>query len=187
MNKKTSHLFSGLAIGTLLAIAPLSYSACDSTIPLTTPREHFTNNRDGTVTDNTTGLMWTYCLYQQYGYDCAGDGNGWTGDWDTALSEVVNANYGYFGYSDWRIPNVKELASIMEASCDAPALNPGVFLAFSSGIAPTWTSSADVHNAQNAWVVDFTLGGEALSVDRTATSAHLRLVRDANNKNVSIP
>ena len=60
----------------------------------------FTDNGDGTITDNATGLMW-----QQ-----ADDGT--TRDWENALSYAEGLSLG--GYDDWRLPNAKELHSILD-------------------------------------------------------------------------
>lgn len=60
----------------------------------------FTDNEDGTITDIATGLMW-----QQ-----ADDGN--TRDWENALSYAEDLNLA--GYNDWRLPNAKELQSIVD-------------------------------------------------------------------------
>jgi hypothetical protein len=60
----------------------------------------FTDNGDGTVSDNATGLMW-----QQND-----DGN--TRDWEDALSYSENLTLGE--HSDWRLPNAKELQSIVD-------------------------------------------------------------------------
>lgn len=62
----------------------------------------FVDNGDGTVTDYATGLMW-----QQ-----ADDGQ--TRDWIDALSYAENLELA--GYDDWRLPNVKELQSIVDYS-----------------------------------------------------------------------
>ncbi len=82
----------------------------------------FVDNGDGTITDAATGLMWLQ----------ADSGEGM--DWETALAyaqEMNEANY--LGYSDWRLPNVKELQSIadydyapdaQDAAYDGPALDP---------------------------------------------------------------
>ncbi len=82
----------------------------------------FVDNGDGTITDNATALTWMQ----------ADSGEGM--DWETALAyaqEMNEANY--LGYSDWRLPNVKELQSIVDydyapdaqdAAYDGPALNP---------------------------------------------------------------
>ena len=58
------------------------------------------DNNDGTVTDQETGLMW-----QQ-------EDNGTGVDWDTALASCESADTG--GHTDWRLPNAKELHSIVD-------------------------------------------------------------------------
>ena len=62
----------------------------------------FTGNGDGTITDNATGLMW-----QQ-----ADDGI--SRDWQTALTYAENMQLA--GYDDWRLPDAKELQSIVDYS-----------------------------------------------------------------------
>lgn len=60
----------------------------------------FIDNGDGTVTDYATGLMW-----QQ-------DDSGSTHNWETALSYAESLDLA--GYQDWRLPNAKELQSIVD-------------------------------------------------------------------------
>jgi uncharacterized repeat protein (TIGR01451 family) len=63
----------------------------------------FVDNGDGTVTDRATGLMWTQ------------DDNGAGVNWGDALAYVDAKNAeSYRGYSDWRLPNAKELQSIVD-------------------------------------------------------------------------
>lgn len=62
----------------------------------------FVDNGDETITDNATGLMWMK----------NDDGNGMT--WVEALSYAEN--YEFAGYSDWRLPDVKELQSLIDYS-----------------------------------------------------------------------
>lgn len=65
----------------------------------------FTDNGDGTITDNATGLMWSQ----------ADSGTGM--NWEDALAWVQQKNdQNYLGYSDWRLPNAKELQSIVDYS-----------------------------------------------------------------------
>lgn len=71
------------------------------------------DNGDGTITDNATGLMWSQ--------DDRGDGVS-TGPrsgmiWADALSWVEQKNdENYLGYNDWRLPNAKEMQSIVDYS-----------------------------------------------------------------------
>ena len=65
----------------------------------------FSDNGDGTITDSATGLMW------------AQDDSGAGLDWEDALAWVETQNAAnYLGYSDWRLPNAKELQSILDYS-----------------------------------------------------------------------
>lgn len=67
----------------------------------------FVDNGDGTITDNATGLMWTQ----------DDDGEGMI--WEDALSYAEN--FEFAGHNDWRLPNVKELQSILDYT-RAPAV-----------------------------------------------------------------
>ena len=65
----------------------------------------FADNSDGTVTDAATALMWTQ------------DDSGTGMDWEHALAWAQQKNAeSYLGYNDWRLPNVKELQSIVDYS-----------------------------------------------------------------------
>lgn len=102
----------------------------NTAIPFSTPTSDFTLNPDGTATHHKTGLIWDRCLYGQSGEDCAA-GKGEPGvllAWGQALVtiKIQNGN-SYKGHSDWRMPNVKELQSIIEYRCWGPAFNTTVF------------------------------------------------------------
>ncbi len=58
----------------------------------------YTDHQDGTVTDNVTGLMWQQTMDEKMTYE-------------EALTYAANSTLG--GYSDWRIPNIKELFSLI--------------------------------------------------------------------------
>ncbi|MEJ2103626.1 MAG: DUF1566 domain-containing protein [Ignavibacteriaceae bacterium] len=65
----------------------------------------FVDNGDGTITDNSTGLLWSK-------YD-----NGTGLNWEEALDWAYQKNQeNYLGYNDWRLPNAKELQSIVDYS-----------------------------------------------------------------------
>lgn len=66
-------------------------------------RNNFSDNGDGTLTDVATGLMWSQ--------DDSGSGL----NWEEALAWVDAKNAeNYRGYSDWRLPDIKELQSIVD-------------------------------------------------------------------------
>lgn len=79
-------------------------------------------NGDGTITDNATGLMWTQ----------ADNGEGL--DWEHALAYAENSEFA--GYTDWRLPNVKELQGIVDynyspSATDASKVGPAIDPLFS--------------------------------------------------------
>jgi outer membrane protein assembly factor BamB len=81
-------------------------------------KNDFRDNGDGTVTDRATGLMWSK----------RDSGKGM--NWEAALAwaQARNAER-YLGYNDWRLPNAKELQSIVDctrapAVTQSPAIDP---------------------------------------------------------------
>lgn len=85
----------------------------------------FQNNNDGTISDLATGLMW-----QQ-------DDNGSGMDWEHALAYAQTQNSAnYLGHSDWRLPNAKELQSLVDYTrspyaTDAANVGPAINSLFS--------------------------------------------------------
>ncbi len=70
----------------------------------------YADNSDGTITDNATGLMWSQADN--------GEGILWVG----ALAYAEDSELA--GYDDWRLPNVKELQSIVDYSYSPAATDP---------------------------------------------------------------
>jgi hypothetical protein len=86
----------------------------------------FVDNGDETITDEATSLMWTQ---NDSGYYEAGTESDGTLNWEEALAWVQEMNEAEFlGYSDWRLPNIKELQSIVDytkspITTDSPAID----------------------------------------------------------------
>lgn len=143
-----------------------------NTIP-SMPGADFVDNGNGTVTHLRTGLMWKRCAEGLTGASCAGfDGQGFT--WVQALEA---ARLPFAGFSDWRVPNVKELRSIVETCGHHMAVNRDLFpnTPFMAGGPVFWTSTVDPTNAGNAYLVAFEYGG-AVPVSKSG-KLYLRLVR----------
>jgi uncharacterized protein (TIGR03437 family) len=119
----------------------------------------YTDNPDGTVTDNRTGLMWQ----KQEG------SAGMT--WEQAL--VYANGLTFAGYQDWRLPNIKELWSLNIVYAVRPSINSTFFPATASAL--FWSSTTQFNQAPNAWTVDFTLG--IASYNPKTQTLHVRLVR----------
>ena len=81
----------------------------------TTPQSvvHFKDNGDNTVTDNVTGLIWQKVPTTD------------TLTWEQAINYAENLVLA--GKSDWRLPNIKELASINDESRNAPSVSTAFF------------------------------------------------------------
>jgi hypothetical protein len=146
---------------------------CKSTLP------HYVDNGDGTVTDNTTGLMWELKTGTAVDTAC------------TALADVHNVNncytwstgdnnpdgtlYSIFlqqlnglnspggtscfaGHCDWRVPEVGELRSILAAPYPCfpePCIDP-IFTATQAFI--YWSSSTLAPDISATWIVYFSDG-----------------------------
>ncbi|VAW56845.1 protein of unknown function DUF1566 [hydrothermal vent metagenome] len=90
--------------------------------------------------DTRTGLMWQKCSLGLMGATVSSIcdvGVIQMHTWLTAL-KAANADTGY-GYSDWRLPNVNELASLIDTACFSPAINETLFPATSNN--DYWTST----------------------------------------------
>jgi hypothetical protein len=125
-----------------------------------------------TVLDKQTGLVWMRCAVGQTWSSTVGcTGTPTMMNWQTALQTAESTTFA--GKSDWRLPNQKELQSLIESRCSEPAININVFQnATTDGL---WSSSPNAHNSNNAWLVDFFNGNDG---DETKDiSLAVRLVR----------
>jgi hypothetical protein len=139
----------------------------------TTSTSHFTVNSNGTVSDSRTGLMWKKCSEGQSGINC--DGNATTYTWEKA--QELNKGSSFAGYNNWRIPNVKELLSIVEEQCSQPAINLKVFPNTQSSALyfRFWSSLHDTSDGSMAWLVFFKNGKSNSSYKWV--DSYVRLVR----------
>ena len=114
----------------------------------------FVDNGDGTVTDNCTGLMW-----QKGTADVNGDGQSTVRDnvpWCDALAYCENLSFA--DHDDWRLPNVRELQSIVDYGRVQPSIDP-VFGALPSFY---WSSTSYADYPALAWLVVFGYGHVAV-------------------------
>lgn len=118
------------------------------------PDQRFTDNGNGTVTDNLTGLLWLKDA------NCFG-----ARTWTDALSDCNGLASGSCGLSDgsssgdWRLPNVRELFSLVEFGLTMPPYAPPLPLGhpFNNVLALEnyWTSTTVARNKFKAFVVYF--------------------------------
>ncbi len=116
--------------------------------------------------DNVTGLMWMTNPKTD-----AGLGAAYT--WEGALAACEGKDYA--GYTDWRLPNMHELMTIINFGVSSnPYINTTYFPSTFAG--HYWTSTTDVSSPAYAWVVYFNSPGDIRSDDKTSTN-YVRCVR----------
>ena len=100
---------------------------------------------NGTVMDHSTKLMWQK--------DTAGDevGDYKPMTWEEALAYCENLSLG--GYTDWRLPTLKELRSLVDYETNNPAINTGFFP--STPLAGYWSATTYINDPVTAWSIVF--------------------------------
>jgi len=162
-----------LALATLPKVQ--AAQTCQTNISQTAPASEFTINGDGTVSHEETGLTWMQCSLGQAwdDSDCWGTASLYT--WQEALQ--ASEGEAFAGHSDWRLPNIRELRSIVEYACHSPAINLATFpaTAETGAAVVAWSSSPYAGLSKNAWGVSFYAGGDGYDLKLEGFS--VRLVR----------
>ncbi|MHC4676477.1 MAG: Lcl C-terminal domain-containing protein, partial [Planctomycetota bacterium] len=134
------------------------------------PNPRFTDNADGTVTDNLTGLIWLKNA------NCFG-----TQNWATGLSSANALADGSCGLADgsiagdWRLPNVRELHSLIDYAYANSALSNTAGTvqwsegdAFSAVQTTYWTSTTFANSTDSAWYIMLSNGRVDNGIKSTA-------------------
>ncbi len=128
---------------------------------IASPTPRFLDNKNGTVKDNLTGLTWLKnagCFTQQ--------------QWSAALITASTLKQGDCALTDgsaegdWRLPNIRELRSLINAQYVNPALSNTLGIAHYSNGDPFsgvradlyWSATTSAHNTDRSWYIDFTTG-----------------------------
>lgn len=113
---------------------------------------NYTDNKDGTIIDNYTGLIWKKCPQGVYGNDCK-SGSPSIRIWSEARVECEKLNFA--GRTGWRMPNLKELQSIVDTGAFDPAINKKFFKGSSD---PYWTLTSPAEYLSSKFTVIFSDG-----------------------------
>ena len=138
--------------------------------------------KGGLVKDTVTSLIWMRCSLGQTwdGRTCSGTANKYT--WQEAKNTAKR--FEYEGYSDWRLPTIDELKSIVDCSrygyqsegFGCANRSPQLTIRDEFPNTPSyffWSSSA--HDSDYVWVVGFDYGN--MYAHGKNSSVHVRLVR----------
>ncbi len=138
----------------------------------TTPSANFTELSSGNVWHVTTDLVWQRCALGQSwdGTTCTGDAIQYT--WQEALMLAQQASD--TDLLGWRLPNVKELATLVERDCVRPAINATLFPETPPD--DFWTSTPSTTDPDRAWVVAFFNASH--SIKEKDRFVYVRLVRN---------
>ena len=113
---------------------------------------NYTDNNNGTLTDNYTGLIWRKCPQGMLGNDCK-TGSPTLREWSKARVECENLNFA--GKSGWRMPTLKELQSIVDSGSFDPSINKKFFIGTDD---PYWTLTSPAEYPASKFTVLFTDG-----------------------------
>ena len=140
----------------------------------------YTDNGDGTITDNNTGLMWEkkddsggiHDKDNTYTWGMTDAPYTMSGTMVTEFLATLNAGGGFAGHTDWRIPNVRELQSVVdyEIPYPGPTVNAAFNTAGCTGCTDVrlascsctangyWSSTTYRNTPDTAWGVQFENG-----------------------------
>jgi hypothetical protein len=139
---------------------------------------------DGTITDDKTWLVW-----EKLSDDGSIHDKDTTYNWDGAFAKIATLNATAFaGYSDWRLPNVLELESLLDFERVAPTVDAAFHSGCSASCSVTgcsctrsagyWTSTTYLFDPPCAWVISFGSGGRSTPLKTSMNAA--RAVRGGN-------
>lgn len=132
--------------------------------------------KEGLALDTETGLMWLRFAHGQIWQNNTTEEDGTGVKWETAfeVAKTFNKKGGYFIYTDWRLPTVEELETLVDMSNEKNGnyINTDVF---PNNIRWFWSASSHPVFESHAWIIDFLSGHR--DYNRKYENGAVRLVR----------
>ena len=123
--------------------------------------ERFVDQGDGTIYDKATGLEWV-ADPSEIGGVWGTPGTPATMDWYEALTNCKELNYA--GHNDWRLPNTKELETLIDYSKKDPSIDGNKFPNTQNG--NYWSGSITNHGCDNQYDPNFGNGTKGWDQDK---------------------
>lgn len=137
-----------------------------------TQKQRFLDNKDGTITDTKTGLVWIKNPHT----DLPEEFKNYM-PWEKAIETCKALNFA--GHKDWRLPTVEELRELVDYTRGIKSGEP----ATDTSIFPDtkcnwyWTSTPCAWGPSNAWIVGFYSG--SMGYDSKDGNYYVRPVRSS--------
>jgi hypothetical protein len=155
-------------------LAALFFTCLLGLVPCAATAQPFVVSADGLeVTDSATGLIWRRCaeglVWDTATTTCTGTASTFSHELalTRARTEAIATGIA------WRLPNVKELSSIVDISLSNPAIDATAFPATPADA--FWSASPYVGIPSCAWIVYFING--SVGYNSRTSSSEVRLVR----------
>lgn len=146
----------------------------------------YVDNGDGTVKDTLNGFYWQKCSFGQASLDCSGSAT--IMDWNSALFSCQNLN---LAGRVWRVPNVKELASLIDyRRTSYPIIDVSIFQntiggyywsstsGIASGSSPDSTAVNDFNSDPSSYVATPASTRRAYSIPRNTKYRSMAYIAD---------
>jgi len=156
----------------------LAQDCVENGVPI--PAAHFIQVQNGTIIDRATNLMWKQCSEGATGVGCAA-GQPERLKWKAAMGRARDSRFA--GYADWRLPNRRELKTLMQNRCYGLRIDGVIFP--NTPAARFWTSTPAAYYPGSAWTLDF--ADSSIGYGTRSDRAYVRLVRDSEACSPVIP
>ncbi|MCJ8315208.1 MAG: DUF1566 domain-containing protein [Saccharospirillaceae bacterium] len=180
-----------IMISACLSLGMLSGQAiaqtCAADLIQSTPTERFIASVDNSeVLDTKTNLVWRRCAlgYVQDSGSCIDDPDASNDKWNWMnVTKWQMSKLRSVAQGEWRLPNIKELNSITEQTCESPALNLNVFYDAPENSGQYMSNTPNVNDNREMKAVDVNTGN--IKNIRKDQTSYYRIVREPSAQEIT--